>query len=474
MEEFIPTNWISNKSIIKVVGVGGGGGNAVTNMYRSGMADVDFVICNTDAQALEKSPVPDKLQLGSVLTRGRGAGCNPQVARDAAIESEDRIRALFEGSTEMVFITAGMGGGTGTGATPVIARIARDMGLLTVGVVTLPFRDEGKDFLKRALDGIQELQQYADSLLVIDNEKLYNVYGDLSIFDAFQRTDEILNTAVKGIAEIITCPGFLNVDFADVKMVMKDSGMALMGTGSASGEKRALKAVEAAFTSPLLNDADMTNARNVLVNITSGKEKALSMTELSQIMSYISDYTGGVSNFKRGIICDESLTDEIRITVVATGFSIHSLPPLAVYSAQENAVPQVETVSLDGMPAHKPTPERLQDVPQENVSDDKGAMRLSNNPTVFHPNTDPSPRFAETAPAPNPSRKPVLILDPDQNISELENIPAYLRKNGKAPQPGNPGFQTEPLSEPSSLKIEEKNGRQQISTDNAYIHQTQD
>ena len=218
-------------------------------MYRLGLADVDFVICNTDAQALEMSPVPDKLQLGSLLTGGRGAGCNPQIAEKAALESENRIKALFQGVTEMVFITAGMGGGTGTGAAPVIARIAKEMGLLTVGVVTLPFRDEGKDFLQRAVDGIREMQQYTDSMLIIDNQKLYKVYGDLPIFEAFQRTDDILNTAVKGISEIITKPGFMNVDFADVKMVMTNSGMALMGTGTASGKDRAAEAVKNAFDS---------------------------------------------------------------------------------------------------------------------------------------------------------------------------------------------------------------------------------
>ena len=332
-EDFIPVNWENNRSIIKVIGVGGGGGNAVSHMYRSGMTDVDFVICNTDSQALEMSPVPDKLQLGSILTGGRGAGCNPEIAKQAALESEDRIRALFEGTTEMVFITAGMGGGTGTGAAPVIARIARDMNLLTVGVVTLPFRDEGKDFLQRALDGIGEMQQHADSMLIIDNEKLYRLYGNLPIFEAFQRTDDILNTAVKGISEIIMQPGFMNVDFADVKMVMKNSGMALMGSGMGSGENKAIEAAKAALASPLLNDADLSQSKNVLINITSGKEKALTMMELSNIMDYIKDATGGVSNFKRGIVCDPSLLDEVRVTVIATGFSIHSLPPLAVYGS---------------------------------------------------------------------------------------------------------------------------------------------
>jgi len=470
-KELIPTNWENNRSIIKVIGVGGGGGNAVSHMYRSGLTDVDFVICNTDSQALDMSPVPDKLQLGNVLTRGRGAGCNPEVARQAALESEERIRGLFEGSTEMVFITAGMGGGTGTGAAPVIAKIAREMGLLTVGVITLPFRDEGKDFLKRALEGIQEMQQHADSLLIIDNEKLYNAYGDLPIFEAFQRTDDILNTAVKGISEIITRPGFMNVDFADVKMVMKDSGMALMGTGAGSGENRALKAVDMAFTSPLLNDADLTRARNVRINITSGKEKALSMTELSQIMSYIADYTGGVSNFKRGIICDPALKDEIRVTVIATGFSIHSLPPIAVYgSSRDGEGMPKESVYLGDMPQTVHTEDRR--TTGDESFPDNGEFRISNSRSVFTTNspvTAPPQSPVRTGTSGQVQRKPVLILDPGQNIVELENVPAFKRKNMKFQQTSTPE-----TYEPSPVKIEEKNGQQRLSPDNAYIHQTQD
>ncbi|HPJ82270.1 MAG: cell division protein FtsZ [Bacteroidales bacterium] len=465
-EEFIPLNWENNKSIIKVIGVGGGGGNAVSHMYRSGLSDVDFVVCNTDAQALDLSPVPDKLQLGNVLTRGRGAGCNPDIAKQAALESEDRIRALFEGATEMVFITAGMGGGTGTGAAPVIARIAKEMELLTVGVVTLPFRDEGKDFLKRALDGIQEMQQYADSMIIIDNEKLYRAFGDLPIFEAFQRTDDVLNNAVKGISEIITRPGFVNVDFADVKMVMTQSGMALMGTGSGFGENRALKAVESAFTSPLLNDADLTRARNVLINITSGKEKALSMAELSQIMGYIADYTGGVSNFKRGVICDPSIQDEIRVTVIATGFSIHSLPPIAVYgndAAKEMEKEKKESVYLDGEPMRDQipafVPEQVMPLP-EGGNDE---FRITNKPSVLK--FQPVAAHEQAA----QRKKPVLILDADQNIAELEKIPAYKRQAAGLKMNG-----TADIAKPSPVKIEEKNGQQRLSTDNAYIHQTQD
>lgn len=468
--DIIPVTWTNNKSIIKVIGVGGGGGNAVSHMYNSGINDVDFVICNTDSQALEQSPVPEKLQLGSVITKGRGAGCNPEVACQAALESEERIKALFNDNTEMVFITAGMGGGTGTGAAPVIARIARESGLLTVGVVTLPFRDEGPEFLKRALEGVQEMQQYVDSLLIIDNEKLYNVFGDLTVFEAFRRTDDILNTAVKGIAEIITRPGFMNVDFADVKMVMKQSGMALMGTGSGSGENRAIKAVDAAFTSPLLNDADLTKSRNVLINIASGKEKALSITELSQIMGYIAEYTGGASNFKRGIICDPTLQDEIRVTVIATGFSLHSLPPIAVYSnncKDSTEDSEQEYVYFDEASRHTETPP--QQVTWDNLPQtDK--VTVSDERSVLRPMDPQGNNSFYSEPMRKTQRKPALILDPNQNITELETIPAYKRRNARYV----PGPSVDKCSEPSQLKMDEKDGQQRLGTDNAYIHQTQD
>ncbi|HHV40491.1 MAG: cell division protein FtsZ [Bacteroidales bacterium] len=466
-DEFIPLNWENNSSIIKVIGVGGGGGNAVSHMYRLGLADVDFIICNTDAQALEMSPVPEKLQLGSLLTGGRGAGCNPEIAKKAALESEERIRALLEGVTEMVFITAGMGGGTGTGAAPVIARIAQNMGLLTVGVVTLPFRDEGKDFLERALDGIEEMRQHADSMLIIDNEKLYKVYGDLPIFEAFQRTDDILNTAVKSISEIITQPGFMNVDFADVKMVMKDSGMALMGTGSGAGENRAAEAVKNAFDSPLLDDADLTRSKNVLINITSGKEKALSMTELSRIMQYISDYTGGASNFKRGIVCDPSLQDEVRVTVIATGFSLHSLPPIAVYSENKgNKTVEKEVVFLDDLSQEEDSSTAMEhDVSVEDQEGFDNDIHITRKPSVFTVDAT-----FETSTQTTPLKgKPVLIVEPGQDITELEQIPAYKRKEGY----GSSSFGTDIVS-PSKHTIEEKDGQQRLGTDNSFIHQTQD
>ena len=455
MEEIIPITWEDNKSIIKVIGVGGGGGNAVNHMFRTGIKDVSFIVCNTDAQALEHSPITDKIQLGETITRGRGAGCDPELARKAALESEDKIRQMLGGATEMVFITAGMGGGTGTGAAPVIAEIAKSLGLLTVAVVTLPFRDEGVDFLKRALDGIHELQRHADSLLIIDNEKLYRVFGDLSIFEAFPKADNVLSTAVKGIAEIITLHGFINVDFADIKMVMRDSGMALMGSGSASGEGRAVRAVEEAFSSPLLNDVDLGSARSVLVNITSGKEKGLSMSELSQIMDYIKEYTGGVSSFKRGVVCDPSVGDAIHITIVATGLSMSSLPHISVHKGTP-----VESVFLDDNPVRVTPPE------EDRLSSPRpgGEFGIGGG-RAFYVNDPLQTPLPQSIPVKRD--KPALILDPGDKITELENIPAYVRQRIK--------IQEDPLEgETGGMKIEERNGQQHLSSDNAYIHQTQD
>jgi len=250
-------------SIIKVLGVGGGGGNAVNHMFRQGIQDVDFILCNTDAQVLSSSQVPIKIQLGSTLTEGRGAGNEPELGKQAAIESIDDVMAALGNSTKMVFITAGLGGGTGTGAAPVIAKATKEKGLLTIGIVTLPFRFEGMKRVNQALVGLQEMSQYVDSLLVIDNEKLREVYGDLTLSNAFSKADDILTVAAKGIAEIITIKGHVNVDFADVKTVMKNSGVALMGSASAEGEDRALRAIKEALSSSLLNSSDIIGAKNI-------------------------------------------------------------------------------------------------------------------------------------------------------------------------------------------------------------------
>ena len=262
---------VERSSIIKVVGIGGGGNNAVNHMFERGIRDVNFVICNTDHQALATSPVPVKVQIGESLTEGRGAGSRPETGRQAAMENLSDIMDAISGNTKMVFITTGMGGGTGTGATPVIAKACKDAGYLTIAVVTIPFRSEGKIRIKHAIDGVNELRNHVDSLLVINNEKLREIYGDLPVSAAFAKADDVLTTAVKGIAEIITATGYINVDFADVETVMKDSGVALMGMGSASGENRAIKAIENALNSPLLNSNDITGAKSILVNIEIGR-----------------------------------------------------------------------------------------------------------------------------------------------------------------------------------------------------------
>jgi cell division protein FtsZ len=313
----LPAN---NSSIIKVIGVGGGGSNAVNYMYEQGIKGVDFIVCNTDAQALDKSPVPLKIQLGSTLTEGRGAGSIPEVGRNAAIESLEEIKELLSDNTTMVFITAGMGGGTGTGAAPVIAKVARDLGILTVGIVTVPFMFEGKKRSSQAELGLAEMRANVDTLLEINNDKLRELYGNLTLKAAFGHADEVLCTAAKGIAEVITLIGTVNVDMNDVKTVMKDSGKAIMGSGRASGEGRARKAVESALESPLLNDRDITGANFVLLNITHGNNELL-MDEISEITDYIQEQAGMSAEVIWGYGQDVSLGDDVCVTVIATGFT---------------------------------------------------------------------------------------------------------------------------------------------------------
>ncbi|MGN0033023.1 MAG: cell division protein FtsZ [Candidatus Limimorpha sp.] len=303
-------------NIIKVMGVGGGGSNAVTHMYSDGITGVDFVLCNTDDQALQKSPVENKLHLGN---RALGAGNIPAVGREAAEKSEEGIREILGDVTKMLFITAGMGGGTGTGAAPVVARIARDMNILTVGIVTLPFSFEGKRRQQQAQEGIAELRKYVDALLVISNDKLREEYGNMKLTDAFKKADDVLKIAAKGIAEIITVTGYVNVDFEDVNNVMRNSGKAIMGSGYATGEGRALNAVEEAVHSPLLDDSDITGAKNILVYITSGTEE-VSLDEVTEINEYVQTATGKVSEVIWGNGEDMSLEDGIRVTLIATGF----------------------------------------------------------------------------------------------------------------------------------------------------------
>lgn len=306
-------------SIIKVIGVGGGGGNAVNHMYKQGITGVDFIICNTDAQALELSPIPNKVQLGASLTEGMGAGSIPEVGANSAIENIDDIKQMLGVNTKMLFITAGMGGGTGTGASPIIAKAAREMDILTVGIITTPFSFEGKRRKMQADAGMEELKKYVDSFLVISNDRLRQIFGNLTLGSAFAQADDILTTAAKGIAEIITLPGYINVDFKDVRTVMKDSGVSIMGSSSAEGENRALRAVEGALSSPLLKDNEIEGARYILLNISSG-EKEVTMDEVSIITDYIQEEAGLAADLIWGNCRDENLGDKLSVTIIATGF----------------------------------------------------------------------------------------------------------------------------------------------------------
>lgn len=341
-------------SIIKVIGVGGGGGNAVTHMYNEGIKGVDFIICNTDQQALDVSTVPHKIQLGASLTEGRGAGAIPEIGKNAAIENVDEIRELLGANTKMVFITAGMGGGTGTGAAPVIAKIAKEMGILTVGIVTVPFSFEGRKRKQQAEEGLDTLRGAVDTLLVINNDRLREMFGNLTLGNAFAKADNVLATAAKGIAEVISVTGIINVDFNDVSTVMKDSGAAIMGSASAEGETRAVDCVSNALSSPLLNDNNIEGARYVLLNLTYG-DKEISMDEMGEITDYIQEAAGSTADVIFGHAYDETLGDSINVTLIATGF--HSTPITGFEKEAEKTVHKLDETEVKAVttPIESPT-----------------------------------------------------------------------------------------------------------------------
>ena len=328
-------------NIIKVMGVGGGGSNAVTHMFTAGITGVDFILCNTDDQALQKSPVENKLHIGD---HALGAGNVPAVGRQAAEQTEDKIREALNDETKMLFITAGMGGGTGTGAAPVVARISRELGILTVGIVTLPFSFEGKRRQQQAAEGIAELRKNVDALLVISNDKLREEYGDMKLTEAFKKADDVLMIAAKGIAEIITVTGYVNVDFEDVNNVMRASGKAIMGSGDGAGENRHMIAVEQAVNSPLLADNDITGAKNILVYITSSTEHEVTLDEVTEINEYVQDATGKVAEIIWGNGVDESLGENIRVTLIATGFGemVVEKPEPVVHTFADNKIKDPE------------------------------------------------------------------------------------------------------------------------------------
>ena len=406
-----PSDWIPENSIIKVLGVGGGGCNAVNYMYNQRIEGCTFIVCNTDAQALNSCDVPVKIQLGE----GLGAGCNPTEGRNAALNSQDEImEKVIDCNTEMLFITAGMGGGTGTGAAPVIAAMAKKKGILTVGVVTIPFKSEGQESMSKAIDGINELEKNVDSLLIINNEKLYDFYGDLLIQDAFPKADEVLATAVRGITDIIKTRGHINVDFKDIKTMMKNSGMALMGCGSGTGASRLQDAVKNALESPLLNDFDLKTAKNVLINITVGdNENGLQMRQLEEINKLVNEYTGNANNFKSGIVldADPEFGDKVNITVIATGFKMSMIshmtngnPGSIIWIDNDFVYDKNATSAEEGI--------ELPEVRSQKIGYNNAAVRKKN---LFEN-----------------GEKPVLLVEEGQSRSDLESTAAIRRKtNGQ-------------------------------------------
>ena len=401
-----PSDWNQENSIIKVIGVGGGGCNAVNYMYKQNIKGCSFVVCNTDAQALQTSEVPVKIQMG---TNGLGAGTDPTAGRNAALESQEEIaEKVLDCGTQMLFITAGMGGGTGTGASPVIAKMAKEKGILTVAVVTIPFKNEGNESQSKAVDGIHELEKNVDSLLIINNEKLYQFFGDTLIQEAFPKADEVLATAVRGIIEVISCPGYINVDFQDVCKMMRGSGMALMGSGEGTGENRLQDAVKGAFESPLLNDFDLKTAKNVLINITTGNnDRGAKMSDLEKIDDMISEYTGDANHFKKGIIWDNDpdFGDKIRITAIVTGFDM-DLGGLGLNKDLGNLVIIDEGFQWD-----------LSDHGTE-VSIPGGAETIK----IGYNNSDNARKFNFASDV-----KPVLCVEPGERRSDLEITPAIRR-----------------------------------------------
>lgn len=421
---------VNSGSIIKVIGVGGGGGNAVNHMYHQGIRDVDFMVCNTDAQALINSPVPYKVQLGSSLTEGRGAGNKPETGRESAIENIEDVKKVLRNNTKMVFITAGMGGGTGTGGAPVIAEAARELGILTVGIVTIPFRNEGRRRIKQAVEGIASMEKHVDSLLIINNERIREMYGDSKISDAFAKADNILTTAAKGIAEIITVPGYINVDFADVETVMRNSGVALMGTGIASGVNRAVIAVEEALNSPLLNNNDIMGARNILLNITSGIEE-ITMDEIGDITDFVQEKAGNSADLIWGNGVDESLGDKISVTIIATGFSTSSIPEMVINQNTEKTYHTLQ----DDAPDFMAKPKIETKVSMENEL--YGSKNVKQKTFEFEINSGGFDEFEELYG--NQGKKEYSAASEpldftqtsEETVDELENIPAYRRKNSK-------------------------------------------
>ena len=405
--EITPTDWVSADSMIKVIGVGGGGCNAVNYMYNQKIEGCTFIVCNTDEQVVNQCNVPVKIRLGE---DGLGAGANPTVGRNATLNSQDIIAEKVLGDkTEMLFITAGMGGGTGTGAAPVIAAMAKKKGILTVGVVTIPFKSQGPEIMMKAIDGINELEKNVDSLLIINNEKLLEVHGKLLLQEMFPKADEVLATAIRGITEIIKKRGYMNVDFKDVRTMMMNSGFALMGCGTGTGENRIEDAVKNALESPLLNDYDLSTAQNFLINITVGNnEQGMTATQYSKVMDMIKEYTGKANNFKTGLVFDDDpeFGDKVNLTVIVTGINMPLIQP---------QVEMGNIITIDNSFTYsKNTP----------ASNEEGISLPEVRSYKIGYNNAPVRKklvFEE-------GQKPVLLVGEGENRSELENTAAIRRK----------------------------------------------
>jgi len=470
---------MSSDGIIKVLGVGGSGTNAVTHMYNQGIRGVDFAICNTDHQSLEVSSVPHKIQLGPILTVGRGAGNNPEVGLQACMESIEELKRYLERDTKMLFITAGMGGGTGIGAAPLIARVAKELDILTVGIVTLPFQFEGPRRSRIASEGLEQLKSNVDALIVISNNKLREMYGNLSMSEAFGNADGILATAAKGIAEIITVPGYINVDFEDVNFVMKNSGVAIMGSAISSGENRARRVIEDALNSPLLEDNDIRGARHILLNITTGKTPEITMDEVAEITEYIQQEAGYDTDLIWGSCVDQNLEDKISVTLIATGFGTG-------YKNRQDAEPKEIRVSLnddvrpDIFVESKITEsarifdfdEMEESIPAPTVptsAEREISERKSYEHIVRRESTAPEQNITTPTLFGSTKATPIRPLSEGKILADTENTPAYERKNVRLDQ-------VMPSSETniSRTRIFIEDEKAEIRQDSSFLHDNVD
>ena len=465
----------NNNTIIKVLGVGGGGSNAVTHMFKQNIVGVDFGICNTDAQALELSPVPTKIHLGPELTKGRGAGNKPETGRAAAEESIAEIQKYLSDDCQMLFVTAGMGGGTGTGAAPVVARVAKELGILTVGIVTLPFSFEGPKRIRFGVDGLLELKKHVDALVVVSNDKLRLIHAEMPIRLAFAHADNVLTTAARGIAEIITRPGYINVDFEDVNTVLRQSGVAIMGIGYADGEDRAQSAVDQALASPLLEDNKICGAQNILLNICSGK-KDLTMDEIDRITQFVQTEAGEQANLIWGTAFDEALEDGIAVTVIATGFEESAIGALS--GSKKPARTVIDLNAPKGRATHA-RPE-AQPEPTRSAADATPPQVKRYNEAVEYRaqvlNDMNRDQAAREAPAPREPYRPAPAMGdatPPANLDDLASLerePAFLRyRRLRSKQPS----QAYPEQQPSRTVVDE-HGEARLGAESPWLYEKPD